>query len=340
MSDARRLLPAILALHDRIRASVLDAFETRHRDDLSGVAHDDEGDTIYAVDRVSETALVHGLTEIAREEPLVLVAEGLPAGGLTLPAGTRDADCRWRLLVDPIDGTRGLMYQKRPAWILTGVAPNRGPGTRLCDIVLAVMTEIPLLKQHLADQLWAVRGEGVEARRVDRLTGRATPLVVRPSQATTIAHGFASVSRFFPGARDVLAAIDDEIVAEVLGPATAGKAGCFEDQYLSTGGQLYELMAGHDRFIADVRPLLTPVLASRGLPRPLCCHPYDLCAMLVAEEAGVMLTDAAGSALDAPFDLDADVAWVGYANGRLRARVEPALLGALERRGLLTTVRR
>ena len=62
--------------------------------------------------------------------------------------------------------------------------------------------------------------------------------------------------------------------------------------------------------------------------------------MLVAEEAGVMLTDAAGSALDAPFDLDADVAWVGYANGGLRERVEPALLGALDRRGLLTTAKR
>jgi hypothetical protein len=166
------------------------------------------------------------------------------------------------------------------------------------------------------------------------------PLTLRPSPAATLAHGFSSVSRFFPGARDVLAAIDDEIVAEVVGTATSGKAACFEDQYVSTGGQLYELMAGHDRFIADVRPLLVPVLASRGLPRPLCCHPYDLCAMLVAEEAGVVLTDAAGAALDAPFDLDADVSWVGYANDRLRERVEPALLAALERRGLLPAARR
>ena len=113
MSDARRLLPAILALHDGIRTAVLDAFATRHRDDLAGVAHDDEGDTIYAVDRVSEAALVDGLADVAREEPLVLVAEGLPAKGLTLPKGTHDADCRWRLLVDPIDGTRGLIRSDR-----------------------------------------------------------------------------------------------------------------------------------------------------------------------------------------------------------------------------------
>jgi len=338
VSDARRLLPAILALHDRIRASVLDAFATQQRDEVAGVAHDEEGDTIYAVDRVSETALVEGLLEVAREEPLVLLAEGLPADGLTLPAGTRDADCRWRLLVDPIDGTRGLMYQKRPAWILTGVAPNRGTATRLRDIVLAVQTEIPLLKQHLCDQLWAVRGEGVEARRIDRLTGSTTPLTLRPSQSATLAHGFASISRFFPGARDVLAAIDDEIVAEVMGPTVAGKAACFEDQYLSTGGQLYELMAGHDRFIADIRPVMAPLLAKRGVAHPLCCHPYDLCSSLIAAESGVRLTDAGGNELDAPFDLDADVSWVGYANDRLRARVEPALLGALARRGLGATV--
>jgi fructose-1,6-bisphosphatase/inositol monophosphatase family enzyme len=336
--SARRLLPAIVALHDRIRASVLEAFATQQRDELAGVAHDEEGDTIYAVDRVSETALVDGLAEVAREEPLVLVAEGLPGGGLTLPAGTREAACRWRLLVDPIDGTRGLMYQKRPAWILTGVAPNRGAGTRLRDIVLAIQTEIPLLKQHLCDQLWAVRGEGAHARRIDRLTGTVAPLTLRPSSAHTLAHGFSSVSRFFPGARDVLAAIDDEIVIEVMGPAVAGKAVCFEDQYLSTGGQLYELMAGHDRFIADIRPMMAPLLVKRGVAHPLCCHPYDLCSILIAAEAGVRLTDAAGNELDAPFDLDADVSWVGYANDQLRARVEPALLGALARRGLSSTI--
>src|SRR5690349_10963778 len=334
-ADAQRLLPAILALHDRIRSSVVDAFTTQERESLSDVAGDDDaGDTIYAVDRVSEETLVAGLEEVARDEPLVLIAEGLPEEGLVLPHGAAERDCRWRLLVDPIDGTRGLMYQKRPAWILTGVAPNRSHETRLRDITLAVQTEIPLLKQHLCDQMWAIRSGGVHAQRIDRLTGSSAPLTLRPSPATTLAHGFASVSRFFPGARDVLAAIDDELVAEVMGPAIAGKAACFEDQYLSTGGQLYELMVGHDRFIADIRPVLIPLLTSRGLPRPLCCHPYDLCASLIACELGVRLADAAGDALDAAFDLDADVSWVGYANDRLRSLVEPALQRALSRRGL------
>jgi hypothetical protein len=337
-TDARRLLPAILELHDRIRGSVVDALAAQRNDELSEVAGDSAGDTIYAVDRVSEETLVAGLDAVARDEPLVLVAEGLPPEGLVLPRGARAGECRWRLLVDPIDGTRGLMYQKRPAWILTGVAPNRGADTRLRDIVLAVQTEIPLVKQHLCDQLWAVRGAGVEARRLDRTTGRTEPLALRPSRAETIAHGFASVSRFFPGARDVLAAIDDEVAAAVLGPPVEGKAACFEDQYISTGGQLYELMAGHDRYVADLRPLLEGVMADRGLPRPLCCHPYDLCTILIAEELGLAITGPTGAPLDAPLDVEADVAWIGYANAALRRVVEPVLLEALRRRGLLPPV--
>lgn len=333
--DPRRLLEPILSLHEQIRASVVEAFERQQTGALAEVAYDEAGDTIYGVDRVSEITLIEGLTEIAQDEPLYLLAEGLPEGSLVLPHGRREEECRWRVLVDPIDGTRGLMYQKRSAWILTGVAPNRGTDTRLRDIVLAVQTEIPLVKQHLSDQIWAVRDEGVQARRFNRLSGEYQPLDLHPSHAGTLAHGFATVSRFFPGARDVLAAIDDEIVAEVVGPPVEGKATCFEDQYICTGGQLYEMMAGHDRFVADIRPLLRPVLAGRGLPNPLCCHPYDLCTMLIAEQLGVVVTDAAGQPLDGRLDLEADLAWAAYANQQLRTRVEPALQGALRRRNLL-----
>jgi hypothetical protein len=117
-----------------------------------------------------------------------------------------------------------------------------------------------------------------------------------------------------------------------------GKAACFEDQYISTGGQLYELMIGHDRYVADLRPLLEGVLADRGLPHPLCCHPYDLCTILIAEELGLSITGPTGVPLDAPLDLASDVAWIGYANDALRRTVEPALLEALRRRGLLPPV--
>jgi len=60
-------------------------------------------------------------------------------------------------------------------------SPNRGEATTLADIELAVQTELPLIKQHLCDTLWATRGKGAYAERVNRLTGERAPLVLQPS---------------------------------------------------------------------------------------------------------------------------------------------------------------
>jgi hypothetical protein len=50
----------------------------------------------------------------------------------------------------------------------------------------------------------------------------------------------------------------------------------------------------------------------------------------------VILTDPSGAPLDAPCDVTSNVAWIGYANEALRARVEPVLRAVLRRRGLLS----
>jgi fructose-1,6-bisphosphatase/inositol monophosphatase family enzyme len=317
-----------------IRDAVVAACTAQSEAELASVATDGPGDTIYRIDKVSEALLVERLgAEAAALGGVLLVAEGLEGGQVCLPKGHAGTPA-WRVIVDPIDGTRGLMYQKRSAWVLAAAAPERGSSTRSTDIVLAVQTEIPLLKQHLCDELWAVRGRGAHFSRVDRFTGRASEQRLSPSRASTPLHGFAMVTRLFPGVRDELAAIDEEIMLSVLGVTPPGKALCFEDQYASSGGQLYELMIGHDRFNADLRPLMAPVFARRGQPAGICCHPYDLCTGLIASEAGVILTDPWGGPLDFPLDVDSDVGWVGYANAELRALMEPALAAALERRGL------
>jgi fructose-1,6-bisphosphatase/inositol monophosphatase family enzyme len=336
MPDIESLLEPILRLHDRVREDVLTASAQAVGEELARVASDDEGDTIYEVDRVSERALVDFFErETAATGPIVLIAEGLIGGQIVLPRGAREADARWRVIVDPIDGTRGLMYQKRSAWVLTGAAPNRGVGTGLEDIELAVQTEIPVIKQHLADRVWAIKGLGGTGERWNRLTAERVPIALKASRAKTIEHGFAMVARFFPGARDELAAIDEEIVALALGPARAGKAHCFEDQYISSGGQLYELMAGRDRFVADLRPLMKTVLEKRRLALGICAHPYDLCTEMIAREMGVIVTGASGGPLRARLGVDEDVAWVGYANEHIRDQIEPLLRHALKRRGLL-----
>ena len=333
--DAADLLGPIRRIHERVRDAVVEQCERAALEELSDVADDEsEGDTIYAIDRVSEELLVELFAnEIATQAPIVLIAEGIADGQLVLPEDASESDAVWRVIVDPIDGTRGLMYQKRSAWVLTGVAPNRGATTNLGDIQLAVQTEIPLVKQHLCDVLWAMPGKGAHAERFNRLTQERTALAIRPSRAPTIRHGFAMIARFFPGAREELAAIDEEIVLGALGPVEPGKAHCFEDQYLSSGGQLYELMMGHDRFVADLRSLTESIMKRRGLALGICCHPYDICTELIAREAGVIVTDERGGRLSAPLHVDPDLSWAGYANDGIRQEIEPLLHAALRARG-------
>src|ERR1044072_1376456 len=333
MKDIRTLLDPLRRRHETIRAAVVEACERAGSGELARVVAEEISDTIFAIDRVSEEVLIDFFErEVAPLAPVLLIAEGLRDGRIALPRGTAESDVVWRVIVDPIDGTRGLMYQKRSGWILTGVAPNRGPDTSLNDIEFAVQTEIPLVKQHLSDVLWDFRGEGFHAERFNRVSGVHAPLELHPSTAVNIDQSYSQVVRFFPGVRDVLAAIDDEIVRGALGPAQPGKALCFEDQYTSTGGQLYELMAGHDRFTADLRAQMEPVTSERGLPRPLCCHPYDLCTELIAREAGVIVTGVDGCPLNARLAVEPDVSWVGYANSRTRAAGEPLLQSALKSR--------
>jgi len=335
--DKNEMVAAIRRIHERVRDAVVQESERVAIEELAQVTDDEsEGDTIYAIDRISEELIVELFEqEVAEKRPLVLIAEGISGGRMTLPRGLSEADAVWQVVVDPIDGTRGIMYQKRSAWVLTGAAKNRGNETNLRDIELAVQTEIPLVKQHLCDSLFAVRGEGAGGERFNRLSGERHPLHPRPSRAQTIRHGFAMIARFFPGARDELAAIDEEIVRGALGPVEPGKAHCFEDQYLSTGGQLYELMMGHDRFVADLRPLIETVINRRGFSLGICCHPYDMCTELIARETGVIVTDERGRNLSTPLRIDADIAWVGYANEHIRREIEPLLRDALNRRGLL-----
>ncbi|HEY2865821.1 MAG TPA: hypothetical protein VGJ02_01900 [Pyrinomonadaceae bacterium] len=297
---------------------------------------DGNGDTIFAIDRISEDIVIELFDrEVASIAPIILIAEGIADGKIVLPDGASETDAVWRIIVDPIDGTRELMYQKRSAWVLTGVAPNRGEDTSLRDIEFAIQTEIPLVKQHLSDIVWAFKGSGAQAERYDRLTDATVKLDLRPSRADSIEQGFAMISRFFPGVRDVLAEIDEEIVTAALGKPRSGKAQCFEDQYLSTGGQLYELMAGHDRFVADLRPLMRRVMQERGLELSICCHPYDLCTEMIARELGVIVGDEFGDQLNSRLSLEGDVTWVGYANSSIRQQIEPLLQKALRKRALM-----
>ncbi len=408
LDNPQQIVDRLRQFQRKVREAVVKSREAGH---LGGVSRSSMADTIYQIDTAVDPVVEAFFEEWGGQTPLVLVAEGMAdehgvEGPVVFPRGMPASRAELRVIVDPIDGTRGIMYDKRAAWTLAGVAPNRGDATRLRDIEVAVMTELPTSKMALGDVLWAVKGKGahglrerLEEKRVlveqsvpldqlhDRPIGRVltkmgkvadehvvealnaqnrhggrigdilvgmghvseqdvqialafqageepamAPAVMsvisgeaiklRPSQATTINHGFATVSNFFPGTKQMASRLMEQIAVTQVGPADVTKATVFDDQYISTGGQFYELIVGHDRFTADLRPAF---YRKQGQPQGLCCHPYDCCTLLIAEQAGVIVTDDHGRPLDAPLDTTTGVSWVGYANPALRREIEPVV---------------
>ena len=123
---------------------------------------------------------------------------------------------------------------------------------------------------------------------------------------------------------------------EVVGPPVRGKATVFEDQYVCTGGQMCELAMGRDRFCADIRKVVYDLLKrERGFEPGHCCRPHDAAGLLVALEAGVIITDIYGAPLDVPFDTRTDIDWIGYANAQLKKKLEKPFRAALEKHGLI-----
>jgi fructose-1,6-bisphosphatase/inositol monophosphatase family enzyme len=298
--EVRRLLGR---LGDHLRDALADARGI----DMAAVDSYTAADTIYAIDKVADDALL-GWFE-AHWTNVEVVSEGLEE---TVVVGS---DPTWTVIVDTIDGTRGIMYDKRPAWCLAAAAPLGGS---LQDIVAAAMTELPTVKQGASDQLSATRGGGVVAERIDLRTREREALAIRPSSATDLEHGFGGFAKFFVPGKPELAALEGELFRRL---------GCrvvFDDQYICTGGQLHELLTGRDRFVADLRPLV--------VPEAHACHPYDICTAVVLEEAGGVVTDPWGDPLDAPLDTTSPIAWVGYANPDLAARIGPVLAELLEER--------
>ena len=153
----------LCGLGDAIRDAVVSGRTHLDAVRLSAVAGHAGGDTIYAVDKISEAAIVAWFRgNWPQHLPVQIVMEGLE-DELCFPEGTEVSATDWKCLIDPIDGTRGIMYDKRSAWALAGIAPQIGEGTMLSHIVAAAMTEIPITKQWRADQFSATLGGDLKA---------------------------------------------------------------------------------------------------------------------------------------------------------------------------------
>lgn len=290
------------------------------------------GDLTYPLDAATETALDAWLERTARRGPLSLFSEDAgwrhrgPAGGGT---GTRELagfdHGGPRVVVDPVDGTRNLMADLRSAWTVVAVAPP-GPGLpRLSEVELGLVAELPDARAARYRLLSARRGGGarLEERRLDDdfLVHRA-PLVADADDRPD--HGYFSVFRYTPAQRPALAELEARFFARLAEHEGADLRQCFDDQYISNGGQLALLALGTYRMVADLRAHL----AGAAPGQVTTAKPYDCAgAVLVAREAGCVVTAPGGAELDFPLDAETPVSFVGWANGptarRLARHLEP-----------------
>lgn len=321
LERARRLL---CQLQEVIRDRLMVARQRQARS-FARVAAETAADTIYQIDKLSEDVLVAWLgRHWPKSWPVELIMEGLETE-LTFPLGTPVARTQWKLIIDPIDGTRGIMHDKRSAWAMAGLAPQRGNRNHLGDIVVCAMTELPISKQWRSDQFSVVKGAGkLVATSTHVLTGRRSRLAVRPSASRSFHHGFSTVSKFFLPGKTWLAKFEEDLWRG-LGEMAAGAEPppIFEDQYISCGGQIAEILLGHDLMVIDVRPEAFRALGLED--SALTSHPYDLCSELLVREAGAIIERPTGGRLRDPLDTTSAVSFVAYANASLARKVRPVI---------------
>jgi len=260
----QELIRLLKELHGSIRDKVRQSISTSRAETLSQVIGVGAGDVSYRIDVHAEEIVLDFFSRKNLGFTATVICEGV--GTKTVPEGADPQSADLFFLVDPLDGTREIMYDKRSAWVLTGVARAVGKTPTLADIEVAVQTEVPPVKQHLATVVWAERGGGAFEEIWDLDTGQISEQArrLRSSGGQSIANGFVSIVSFFPGAMRELADIAEGVFEKVLGPVHQGGALVFNDQYVSTGGQVYLLASGRYRLVADLRPLVEEAVRSRG----------------------------------------------------------------------------
>ncbi len=298
-SDHQELAANLAEVGRAVRRAVLGAPPSDSDAAVDRVAG---GDEIFGVDARADVVLIRELRlRCASRWPGRMVMEG---SDTTLPIG---AGGEWVYLADPVDGTRPWLAGKRSAWVLLGAGRNAAV---LEDLEVGAAVEIPTARARLARVAWAVRDHGVDAVD-DDLTGKADPRVVELGgrDGDDLRRAWVTVARFSPGQKAVIGDWEDRLLAGME---------VYEDPYLCSGGQLMGLAGGTDAAVLDPRPLFGAAF---------CAHPYDLAALVVAREAGVVVEALPPGPLSVPIDPDFDVAWAGYANLEvarlLRSRMPP-----------------
>jgi hypothetical protein len=265
---------------------------------LGAVVRTAGGDDIFGVDDLADVLIVERLAALGERFGGSWVMEGHDE-----PLAVGRGDGPWRFLCDPLDGTRPLLAGKRSAWVLFGA--GRG-ATSLEELELSVVVEVPTRRAALAMVAWATADGRLSAFDEDLATGGRTPVTLTPRAGDDVSHAFVTVVRFAPGSAAAIGAWQDRHLDGLV---------TFDDLVPCSAGQLMGLASGADAAVFDPRPLLAP--------GTMAAHPYDLAGFLVARAAGVVVEALPPGPLAVALDVDTPVAWAGYANEAVAARLRP-----------------
>ena len=338
LAQARQWAPALSELAGRIRnaarGAMREAFASGDLERVTRPVGMGAGDVTFGVDEPTEEVLSTWLTERARSAPLSLMTEDAGwrhlgpdgAGGTTeLPGFDHSGP---RIAVDPIDGTRNLMADLRSAWsVIAFCGPGAGQPS-MSDVCLGLVSEIPDSRAALFRSLEAFRGAGCRVQIIHLESGELREeRALESDDEARVDNGYFPFFAYMHDLRPPLAQLQADFFARLARDEGADVRSCYDDQYISNGGQLVLLASGTYRLIVDARQWV----ARQAGQSTITSKPYDLAgAVLCAREAGCVFTTIDGAALDFPLDTSTPIEWVGYANRATHDRLRPHLEAALE----------
>src|SRR5215218_4722879 len=258
-----------LALRERVLPLLGSHAGRAHADALA-----EGGDVTFKIDEEAEALLEEWLADRAPDLAFYSEDRGLVAAA--------NGDARGVLVVDPIDGTRPAMAGLESCCVSIALAPARADVT-MGEVELGCVVEIPSGAVFIAE-----RGQGlVEGPRV------------RLSANERLDRMFWTYGFRGRPARPTAEVIGDLIDASSVGGATFDLGSAAFDMTRLVTGQLDVYVEPGPLLVAEV-PGMEEEVRRVGGGELLNNSPYDLAAsVLILEEAGAIVTDAAGESLAA-----------------------------------------
>jgi myo-inositol-1(or 4)-monophosphatase len=311
--SASRPLPKdfLIGLAENIREHVAPVIQSMKGRDVVGKAA--SGDVTFKIDKVAEKALLQYLKD--SKQPVAYYSED--SGYTTFTSGQPNH----LLVIDPIDGTRAA--KSGFEWCVVSVASTRViERPTLADVDNACVVELTGGRTFYSE-----RGKGARIYHDGRIL---KPRLSQNAEVELMTWALTVPARpaelIFPTAGKL---ID---LTTLKGGFFACNSTAFSLTRLLTG-QLDAVVDIANRFYRDIPDIVTDQFINAGRGSVLGIAPYDIAAsLLIAEEAGCIVTDAYGKSLQDVLLLDTAVTNQRSMIASSNAALHEFLLGFFEKR--------